>query len=87
MPVPIGRTDDAYFAPLDELKLRPETMLYLGLVHEKDGVEGAKTRIAAARRHAARFGIATECGFGERSAEVVPDLLRLHATLAEDVLA
>jgi hypothetical protein len=87
MPVPIGRTDDAYFAPLDNLKLRPETMLYLGLVHEKDGVEGAKKRIAAAKKHAARFGISTECGFGERPAEVVPDLLRLHAKLAEDVLA
>jgi hypothetical protein len=87
MPVPIARSDDAYFAPLDRLKLRPETTLYLGLMHEKDGVEGAKRRIAAARKHIARFGIATECGFGERPAETVPDLLRLHAKVAEDVLA
>ena len=87
MPVPIGRTDDAYFAPLDALRLGPETTLYLGLMHERDGVEGAKKRIAAAKKHVARFGIATECGFGERPAETVPDLLRLHAKVAEDVLA
>jgi hypothetical protein len=87
MPVPIARSDDAYFAPLDGLRLRPETTLYLGLVHEKDGVEGTKRRIDAARKHIARFGIATECGFGERPAEIVPDLMRLHAQLADDVLA
>jgi len=87
MPVPIARRDDAYFAPLDDLKLRPETTLYLGLMHEKDGIDGARKRIAAAKKHVARFGIATECGFGERPAEVVPDLLRLHAKVAEDVLA
>jgi hypothetical protein len=28
--VPKPRTDDAYFAPLARLKLRPETELYLG---------------------------------------------------------
>ncbi len=32
MPVPKGRTDDAYFAPLDNLRLHPESKLYLGLV-------------------------------------------------------
>src|SRR5258705_183842 len=31
MPVPKGRTDDGYFAPLAKLALRPETELYLGL--------------------------------------------------------
>ena len=32
LPVPKGRTDDAYFAPLEKLKLRPGTALYLGLI-------------------------------------------------------
>ncbi len=36
LPVPKPRTDDAYFAPLEGLKLRPETELYLGLVHHDD---------------------------------------------------
>ena len=42
MPVPRNRSDDAYFAPLQRLELRPETELCLGLVHHTDGVEGAK---------------------------------------------
>ncbi len=43
MPVPRNRSDDAYFAPLQRLKLRPETELCLGLVHYTDGIEGTKT--------------------------------------------
>jgi hypothetical protein len=31
LPVPKGRTDDAYYVPLETLKLGPETELYLGL--------------------------------------------------------
>lgn len=79
MPVPRNRTDDAYFAPLRNLHLHPETELYLGLVHFTDGVEGARKRIAAAQRAVAEFGIATECGLGRRPAETIPDLLRIHS--------
>jgi len=32
MPTPRERSDDAYFAALKDLDLRPETRLYLGLV-------------------------------------------------------
>jgi len=82
MPVPRDRTDADYFAPLQNLQLHPETELYLGLVHITDGVDGAGPRIAAARRFAADFGVATECGFGRRPAETVPALLDLHAEVA-----
>jgi hypothetical protein len=82
MPVPRDRSDDAYFAPLDDLKLRPETELYLGLVHYTDGVEGTRKRLAAAHKHAHDFGIATECGFGRRDPDTVPELLGIHAELA-----
>ena len=37
MPVPRDRSDDAYFAPLKRLQLKPETELCLGLVHYTDG--------------------------------------------------
>ena len=40
MPVPRDRSDDAYFAPLKRLQLKPETELCLGLVHYTDGVCG-----------------------------------------------
>jgi hypothetical protein len=83
MPVPRNRADDAYFAPLDRLKLAPETELCLGLVHHTDGVEGSKRRLETAKRHAANFAIATECGFGRRDPATIPELLRIHATVAD----
>ena len=79
MPVPKERDDSAYFAPLKGLKLRPETRLFLGLVHPGDGIEGTRRRMAMAQRFVAEFGIATECGFGRRPPETVPELLRIHA--------
>ncbi len=81
MPVPAERDDDAFYAPLSGLKLRPETELYLGLVHDTDGTEGTLRRIATARRHVNDFGVATECGFGRRPAESVPALIDLHTKI------
>ena len=83
MPVPRNRTDDAYFEPLRGLKLRPETELILGLVHHTDGVEGTKKRLATAKKYAANFSIATECGFGRRDPRTIPELLRIHAEIAD----
>ncbi len=82
MPVPRGRTDDAYFEPLKDLKLRPETEISLGLVHYTDGVEGTRRRIATARNYLEDFAIATECGFGRRDPATLPELLRFHAEVA-----
>jgi hypothetical protein len=82
MPVPRNRSDDAYFAPLSRLKLRPETELCLGLVHLTDGVAGTRRRLAAARRFVRDFAIATECGFGRRDPATIPELLRIHAEVA-----
>ena len=85
LPVPKERTDDAYFRPLRELALRPETELYLGLVHRTDGLNGARARIDAARRVVASFGVAAECGFGRRPADTVRPLMELHAECARPV--
>lgn len=82
MPVPVERDDDAYFAPLADLRLQPGTRLYLGVIHDTDGIAGTRRRIAAARRHVGSFGIATECGFGRRTPESVRALIGLHAALA-----
>ncbi|MGH8700783.1 MAG: hypothetical protein ACREVR_06350 [Burkholderiales bacterium] len=79
MPVPVSRSDDAYFEPLLEMKLDPATKLFLGLVHDTDGVEGTRRRVAVAERYARDFGIATECGFGRRPPETIPNLLRVHS--------
>jgi len=80
MPVPVDRTDDAFHRPFGKLSLPKGCELFLGVVHAKDGAEGAKARIAAARRHAPAFGIATECGMARaRSEETVRKLLQIHA--------
>jgi len=79
MPVPRGRSDDAYFAPLRNLRLKPPTELCLGLVHYTDGVAGTRKRLAAAEKVVKDFSIATECGFGRRNPETIPELLRIHA--------
>jgi hypothetical protein len=84
MPVPRGRDDDAYFAPLSRLALNPQTELYLGLVHFSDGVDGTRRRMATAARVRPEFGIATECGFGRRAPETVRRLLDIHAEAARE---
>ena len=86
LPVPRNRADDAYFAPLRDLKLPAETELYLGLVHLTDGVEGTERRIEAAQRAIDRpFGVATECGLGRRPPDTIPQLLRIHAEVSAPV--
>ena len=83
MPVPRDRTDEAYFSPLGNLKLDAATVLCLGLVHYTDGLEGSKKRLAAAQQFVTDFAIGTECGFGRRPPETIPDLLTIHAELSE----
>ena len=83
MPVPIDRSDHAYFAPLDGLSVQQETELFLGLVHDQDGDAGNRARIDAAKDHLEAFGLATECGLGRRDAADMPDLMALHARLAQ----
>jgi hypothetical protein len=85
LPVPRDRDDDAYFAPLSDLRLREETEFYLGLVHLTDGVEGTAGRIATAKRVVSTFGVATECGMGRRPPDTIPRLLQIHAEVADPV--
>jgi hypothetical protein len=85
MPVPVERSDEAFHRPLRDLTLPAGTELFLGVVHAKDGVAGAKARIAAARRYAPSFGIATECGMARaRSEDTVRALLKIHADVCAD---
>ena len=83
MPVPKERDDDAWFAPLAGLRLKPGCELYLGLVHRTGGIGGTRRRIAAAERVVQGFGIAAECGLARRPPETIPALLRQHVEAAE----
>ena len=42
---------------------------------------GGRKRIEAASSAVANFGVATECGFGRRKTETIPELLTLHREL------
>ena len=82
MPVPVNRTDDAYFHPLLNLLQANETELYLGLVHDSDTLDENRARMETANKYIEKFGIATECGLGRRNPMAIPRLLRLHVELA-----
>jgi hypothetical protein len=84
MPVPMNRNDDAYFGPLREWR-SDDTAVFLGLIHIQDGVAGSLARAAIARRYLKRFGVATECGLGRRPRETLPEVLRIHREVAEQL--
>src|SRR5262249_12886892 len=56
LPVPRNRVDQAYYAPLGELRLRAQTELYLRLVHHTHRVQGTTHRIEAPVRPPAGAG-------------------------------
>jgi hypothetical protein len=79
MPVPVDRSGERYFQPLQNLRLTPDTELYLGEVHG-DGLGATNRRVAAAAKFAPESGISTECGIARcRTPEVVKLLLRVYA--------
>jgi hypothetical protein len=82
MPVPKERTDDAYFSPLEDLRLDPATEQYLGLIHYNDGA-GDMARLAAARRHARVDGVATECGMARGDPARLTVMLAAHVRAAQ----
>lgn len=86
MPVPSDAGDD-YFAPLADLRLDPATELYLGVLHIEDGVDGARRRIAMARRHVEGFGAASDCGWGRGGSTAVGKLLALHRDMSQSLPA
>jgi len=85
LPVPQDRDDEAYFAPLGDIKLGAATKLYLGLIHYQDA-SGDQARMRAAAKVCRNFGIATECGWGRADPERLEGLLEAH-TAAVKVLS
>jgi hypothetical protein len=86
--VPQARDDAAYFAPLRDLRVGPETELYFALVPYHPDEQPAGTTAAQVERIDAalaespgggrEWGICTECGMGRVRAGDVPRLLDLH---------
>ena len=82
IPVPKGRTDEDYYAPLKAWKRPAGTKLYLGLLHHDDAA-GDRARVVAARRAIDDFGLAAECGWGRTEPGRLPGLLKGHRVAAE----
>ena len=83
MPVPMDRTDEAFYAPLARLQLHAETELFLGLVHVQDGVAGTRRRMAVASTYVSEFGIASECGISRgRDPRLAERFLEVYAGAA-----
>lgn len=82
IPVPKGRTDDAFYAPLADFRRPKGTRLYLGLLHHDDDA-GDRKRVAVAKRHVADFGLSAECGWGRTEPGRLPGLLKGHRVAAE----
>src|SRR3546814_16501170 len=83
LPVPIDRDDTGYFEPLTVLEAGAETAIYLGLVHARDGVDGALRRAKRTAKSIKGFGIAKERGFGRRPPACDFRLLALHGKIDE----
>jgi hypothetical protein len=77
-------TEPEDWQPLAGLALDPSTELYIGVVHDEDGIDGATKRVRAVIRAIGNnFGVSTECGLGRFRPDefaVATDTLRTLAT-------
>jgi hypothetical protein len=75
----LDRSDDAFFAPLKEL--RPQgARVYLGAIHN---MARFKERVATARKYLSDFGLGAYCGFGRLPVSDLPIVLGDHLKAAE----
>ena len=75
----LDRSDDAFFAPLKEL--RPQgARVYLGAIHN---MARFKERLATARKYLPDFGLGAYCGFGRLPPAELPGVLANHVEAAE----
>lgn len=80
MPVPKDRVDEAYFKPLENLKLH-ETKLFLGVVHPNDEA-GTQKRLEVAQAIYPKIaGVSTECGMGRTPPEDLGSILEICAAV------
>jgi SAM-dependent methyltransferase len=87
VPVARERDDAAFVRPLRDLRLHPETELYLGLLHPGEAESDTRRRVEVAHDTGVEFGVATPCGWGRLPPRLVPELVRAHARLSRPVSA
>ncbi len=75
----LDRVDDAFFAPLKDLKPQG-ARVYLGAIHN---MARFPERIATARKYLPEFGLGAYCGFGRLPPAELPGVLADHLKAAE----
>jgi hypothetical protein len=73
------------YAKLANLRLAPETKLFLGLIHRTDGIDGARRRIEMASAVVEDFGVGHFCGLRDLNqvgSDGLDELLELHGRVA-----
>ena len=75
----LDRSDDAFFAPLQDLKPQG-ARVYLGVIHN---MARFKERIAAARKYLPEFGLGAYCGFGRLPVSELTGVLDDHLKAVE----
>ena len=75
----LDRSDDAFFAPLKELKPQG-ARVYLGAIHN---MARFRERIATARKFLQEFGLGAYCGFGRMPVSELPNVLTDHLKAVE----
>lgn len=70
--------DDAYYAPLERLKVA-DAKVYLGLIHDSERtLNDFHKRFSAAKQHLPTFGLASVCGYGRYAPEELDHALDVH---------
>jgi hypothetical protein len=83
MPI-VPNPDDAFLAPSRKLKIG-DTRVFLGLIHPKDGLQGAQRRINLAKKYLKDFGIGAVCGFGRENPRELGNILEIHKEAARSL--
>lgn len=85
--VPQYQADPAYFAPLADLRLGPETQPAFALVpyypdRQPAGTSEAQVQLIDEHLGDREWGVCTECGMARAERELIPQLLDIHRQLA-----
>jgi ubiquinone/menaquinone biosynthesis C-methylase UbiE len=83
--MPAAGDQQAFLAPLRDLRLQPSTELYLGLIRPGENEGPHRRRIDAAHEVAGNFGVATACGWGRFPTAQVAALIAAHSALSRPV--
>ena len=87
MPLARDAVEADFARPLRDLRLQPQTELYLGVLYPDDTGDETRRRIDVAAEFVADFGLATPCGWGRLPSARIPGLIAAHVAFSRPVTA